>query len=519
MNIIKGLRWLDRMDSKDDITLVYFITHGGHVSRDIFPFDEEDGFDEALVTYWSFDYPRTMLRDDELNFLLSQLDSKGVCLIVDSCHSGGFNDPSYKNNIEKDVYDFKKEKEFSSSAWMEGFTEEIGSQGRVVIMSCQEDELAFSGFTLILQDSLIGCADCNMDDVVSAEETFFYLYPRCYEQHPTICDNYSGELPLTQTIVKLNDITGGKGTCETNYSKKSDSNLYTDISSENSVVCGYITDSLTNEPIERALVELYWYHQGQDNWNNTFTDSSGFYSINVAKGKIILYFRKTGYVMDESEWFNIGEHETLWINISLVSHCPESSIICGYVTDSQNNKPIEDAFLRMVWRDGQRHFYINYSYSNSLGFYRIGISAGEAYLRFYRHGYYRLFYRDKTYRNDIGENETLWINVSLYRSNITVDIIKPLRALYIANKRVIPLPKAIIIGKIDVEVDIDEYWFGIDRVEFYVNNKIRSTQMTEPYNWSWTPKGLITPRQTLKVVAYDKEGNSASDEIKVWRFF
>lgn len=117
--------------------------------------------------------------------------------------------------------------------------------------------------------------------------------------------------------------------------------------------------------------------------------------------------------------------------------------------------------------------------------------------------------------NTVFRAEIFGINAN----GVTISGFINLRELYIANKRVTPLPKAIIIGKLNVEVDIDEYWFGIDRVEFYVNNKIRSTKKTEPYNWSWTPKGLITPRQTLKVVAYDNEGNSASDEVKVWRLF
>jgi len=92
-NIISGLRWLDRMEDEDDFSLVFITTHGSPIGLDIPPFDEEDGTDEMLVTYWGFTYLYSFIWDDELNFLLNSLESQGVCLIVDSCYAGGFNDP------------------------------------------------------------------------------------------------------------------------------------------------------------------------------------------------------------------------------------------------------------------------------------------------------------------------------------------------------------------------------------------------------------------------------------------
>ncbi len=93
VNIIAGLRWLDRMEDSNDISLVYLSTHGFPLGFDIPPKDEADGTDEALVSYWGFSFPGLVIWDDELNVLLNRLESKGVCLIVDSCYAGGFNDP------------------------------------------------------------------------------------------------------------------------------------------------------------------------------------------------------------------------------------------------------------------------------------------------------------------------------------------------------------------------------------------------------------------------------------------
>ena len=65
---------------------------------------------------------------------------------------------------------------------------------------------------------------------------------------------------------------------------------------ESSVVCGYVTDELSDNSIDDAYVRLDWQDdQGHYDWNSTYTDSSGFYSMNVAAGEIDLYASKEGY--------------------------------------------------------------------------------------------------------------------------------------------------------------------------------------------------------------------------------
>jgi len=193
LNIIKGLRWLDRMDDKDDFSLVYITTHGFPLSYDIPPFDEADKHDEALVSYRGFNHPWAIIWDDLLNLLLSLLNSEGVCVIIDSCYAGGFNDPPYFNNRMKGNI-------MNADEWMHEFAEDIRGSGRVVLMSCSEDEVSYASvFTPILVKGLTGYADVNEDDLVSAEEVFDYVVDYCnnYDMHPTIYDDYSGDLQLT----------------------------------------------------------------------------------------------------------------------------------------------------------------------------------------------------------------------------------------------------------------------------------------------------------------------------------
>jgi len=106
-NIIKGFRWLDRMEDSDDISVVFITTHGSPLDFDIPPFDEDDGTDEILVSYWGFAYPGLFIYDDEINFLLNRLESQGVCLIVDSCFAGGFNDPPDWNITQRGLFPSK----------------------------------------------------------------------------------------------------------------------------------------------------------------------------------------------------------------------------------------------------------------------------------------------------------------------------------------------------------------------------------------------------------------------------
>ena len=72
--------------------------------------------------------------DDMLNFFLSIIKCKGLCLIVDSCYSGGFNDPPF-GAIEQDKY--------TAESFTKGFVEDLAAPGRVVLMSCQENEVSY----------------------------------------------------------------------------------------------------------------------------------------------------------------------------------------------------------------------------------------------------------------------------------------------------------------------------------------------------------------------------------------
>jgi len=521
-NIIRGFRWLDKKENKDDISLIYITTHGSPLSRDIPPIDEDDGFDEALMSYWGFTYPVppfSFIWDDELNFMLNRLESKGVCLIVHSCFAGGFDD-SFKVRASGYLFPYSVIP-MSPLKWTEEFAEDVSGDGRVVIMSSQEYELTIAGlFSTFLIDGLRGFADSNMDGIVTAEEAFFYSEPRCFWQHPKIYDGYPDELPLLDPKPNKNRVAKkidryDNPRLESRWKQLGDENYDGD-----AIVCGYIKDSETNDPIKDTFVAIEWQSDAFNSdyeWNKS--NSLGFFSFNVLEGYVTLRFRKDNYFSESTKWFKVQENDTLWINASLEALPPENAVVCGYVTDLETNEPLKDISISLEWLDDQGRSYRNYCEANQLGFYSIKTVPGEIYLEPYPGDDYPW---QMTYRYDVLENETLWVNLSLPRC-IDVDILKPLKAIYVKNKLYVPFTRTIIFGDVDIKAFVHGYYWmdplDVDKVEFYIDNDLKYTGTSAPYQWKWDEKSLLKRKHTITAKAYEGSEVVSEKKIQVWKFF
>lgn len=205
-NLIRGLLWLRQNAKPEDTVLVYITTHGGQLKHnglplDLPPKDENDGMDEFLVMYKGFVEPYAFVYDDELNFFLGLIKCQGLCLIVDSCYSGGFNEPPMQAG--------EAQASAERQAYVDDFAQHLAAQNRVVLMSCQENEVSWgSYFSEFVIDGLSGSADAfgNHDGINSAEETFAYAQPLTEfwvwlntgeSQTPTMVDSYPGELGIS----------------------------------------------------------------------------------------------------------------------------------------------------------------------------------------------------------------------------------------------------------------------------------------------------------------------------------
>lgn len=591
LNILKGLRWLDRQEDSNDISLFYITTHGFPLGVDIFPQDEEDQTDEGLATYWGFAYPNYILWDDQLNFMLNRLESQGVCFIVDSCYAGGFNDPPNWLPTE--------ETQMSQQEWMDGFSEEMRTQGRVILMASCEDEVSYSGgFAPYLIDALRGYADFNDDGVVTAEEAFLYAEPRPFRQAPTMYDGYEGELALielTDTLIKdekipqlkpqetlakseengiikgyVNDSTttlpipnaeielGGRTNDNEEYENftTTDSNGFFSINvppgryrinidaddyyswrswgiyvndnetewinitlsphePENAHIVGYVLDNETQEPIQGAEIDVEWNSGNQAYRNETFTDETGYYSINIAAGEIELDVFAQGYFEKRFEDFDIQAEQTLWKNASMIIFPPQNASICGYIKDAESQQPLEDVRVDAYWTDYESQLeYEIQTFTDSLGYYSINITAGEVYMDF-RESSYDYY---NPYRVDAREHETTWNNVSLELEQFKVEIYKPLKAIYMQDQRIIPFPRSIVFGGIEVQAYAEGelyHDFEPERIEFYLDGELMDTVYSQPYNWTWNTFSL--GKHYLKVVAYSDDGRTAEDELEVFK--
>jgi len=100
-----------------------------------------------------------------------------------------------------------------------------------------------------------------------------------------------------------------------------------------------------------------------------------------------------------------------------------------------------------------------------------------------------------------------------------VEIIKPEKALYIGNIKILPrffrLTK--IFGSYTIEATATDLDSGIEKVEFYINGKLKGTDTIQPYTYGWTWEGLgFFKIYFIKVIAYDNEGKT-SDDWKIVR--
>ena len=80
----------------------------------------------------------------------------------------------------------------------------------------------------------------------------------------------------------------------------------------------------------------------------------------------------------------------------------------------------------------------------------------------------------------------------------------------------LPFIVTLIIGKNDVDADVTQGAYAIDRVEFYIDDDLKFTDYNEPYKWVWNEQ---TPffYYTIKAVVYDIHGFQTSDVIKIYK--
>jgi hypothetical protein len=88
--------------------------------------------------------------------------------------------------------------------------------------------------------------------------------------------------------------------------------------------------------------------------------------------------------------------------------------------------------------------------------------------------------------------------------------------LYLRGQKIFPCRTTIIVGNIDIAIQAYDNETDIDRIEFYVDDILQTTDYLEPFLWTWDTRsfGLYT----FQIIAYDNMGNTAESTMNLWKF-
>jgi hypothetical protein len=103
--------------------------------------------------------------------------------------------------------------------------------------------------------------------------------------------------------------------------------------------------------------------------------------------------------------------------------------------------------------------------------------------------------------------------------SINVTITRPLEnSFYLRNFRLLQrLPgNTIIYGPITIKASVTVTNTSVDRVDFYIDEKLKKSDDTAPYTYRWAP--LRSFKHTITVKAYDTNGHFATDELTVFKW-
>jgi len=89
--------------------------------------------------------------------------------------------------------------------------------------------------------------------------------------------------------------------------------------------------------------------------------------------------------------------------------------------------------------------------------------------------------------------------------------------LYLFGEDKGAFPFTTIIGKIDVEAQVNVFSGTVQKIEFYIDNTLQFTDTEAPYIWIWNKLSFF--KHTIKVIAYYNSIDSTSNQISVLKIF
>ena len=171
-----------------------------------------------------------------------------------------------------------------------------------------------------------------------------------------------------------------------------------------SVIKGYVTEDDSRGPIEGVRISAY----NEDGGNETMTDSSGYFEMNIFEGYFQVQADFEGYDRFGDNNYYVPFEDTVWFNASLLY---QSSIIRGYITEDDNRgAPIEGAFFSL----GNDRTW-NQTWTDENGYYEIWVSPGD-----YHTGWSAEGYAGSGGQITVGAYEEIWMNITLQGENAMI---------------------------------------------------------------------------------------------------
>jgi hypothetical protein len=205
------------------------------------------------------------------------------------------------------------------------------------------------------------------------------------------------------------------------------------------------------------------------------------------------------------------------VNDSLKKRPAENAEIRGFVMDETTMDPVADAMMDLDWRDTEGNRIEYHATSDSTGFYSCQLPAGEIYIDV-RADDYR---EEELGRNDAYADETSYVNITMRPDIPQVDMVKPLNAIYLYGNRIIPYERCIVMGSIDIEAFIHDFWYRseedrVEHVEFYIDDELKQTVEQAPFSWTWDDMSF--GQHTITITIVDDEGHHVSCERMVTKY-
>ena len=239
--------------------------------------------------------------------------------------------------------------------------------------------------------------------------------------------------------------------------------------------------------IDECGVKLTKYRINNSSWmiyDQPFNLSAGIYSIDFFSVDNLNNYEnaKTAYIIVTEDLAPIticnieGNENNGWYN---------SNVTISFSTHDKDG--VKETYYKI--NDGRWKKYRHPIEINEEGIY---------YLKYYSVDVYGLKEKEK--------NTIIKID-----KGIEMEIEKPLNALYIFDKKILPLKKAIIIGHITVKARINEDLSGIETAYIKINDKIVKESHKNEITYTFNGFG----KYEIIIYARDKAGNEAIRKMSV----